>query len=311
MYQLLEGLDGVEFIPIDKHAWDYVKFYRQMRQRSFDVLLATQASWRANLLYPGIKAPIKIGFDRERWRDFQRLFVNRYLPPGRQHLLDIFLGFATALGAKERVIEWRLPITEVDQSFAARQLGGGHDRWLAVNPTASKPQRNWLAERYGAVINHAIETWGCRIVLTGGRARSERQLGNAVLGYVRKTSAVLNLIGQTTPKQLAAVLGRAHALLAPDTGPVHIATAMGTPVIGLYAVAPPELSGPYLSQALVVNRFPDAVREMLGKDPATAPWGTRVHRGQAMALIEVDAVLEKLDKVFSGQQAPTRSAALS
>jgi heptosyltransferase I len=116
---------------------------------------------------------------------------------------------------------------------------------------------------------------------------------------VAKPSALLNLIGQTTPKQLAAVLGKVRALVAPDTGPVHIATAMGTPVIGLYAVAPPELSGPYLSRHLVVNCFPQAVRQMLGKDPDAAAWGTRVHSAKAMALIEVEPVLEKLAMVFS------------
>lgn len=313
MHQLLEGLDGVEFILIDKtrHAWDYLQFYRHMRRRSFDVLLATQASFRANLFYPAIRAPLKIGFDKERLRDFHGFFVNRHLPPARQHLLDTFLSFAAALGAEEPLIDWRLPITEEDMRFAARSFGDENERWLAVNPTASKPQRNWLADRYGAVINHVIEAWASRVVLTGGTARAERHLGEAILAHIRRPSAVLNLIGQTTPKQLAAVLGRAQALLAPDTGPVHIATAMGTPVVGLYAVAPPELSGPYLSQHLVVNRFPQAVRQMLGKDPETVPWGTRVHDPDAMALIDVEAVLEKLATIFSRHQTNSRFPAFS
>jgi heptosyltransferase I len=311
--QLLEGLEGVEFIVIDKsrHVWDYAGFYRTMRRRSFDVLLATQASFRANLLYPAIRAPVKIGFDRERVRDFQGVFVNRHLPPARQHLLDTFLSFAAALGIEKPVLEWRLPLSNEDRRCAARWLENGRERWLAVNPMASKSVRNWLPERYGAVINHALETWQCRVVLTGGSGRAERQFAAAVLEHIRKSPAVLNLVGQTTPKQLAALLGGAQALLAPDTGPVHIATAVGTPVIGLYAVAPPELSGPYLSQDLVVNRFPQAVRQILGKDPETAAWGTRVQDPKAMALIEVEAVLEKLASVFSRRQTTSPSAALS
>jgi len=313
MLQLLEGLDGVEFIVIDKsrQAWDYPGFYRRMRQRRFDVLLATQASFRANLLYPAIRAPVKIGFDQERLRDFHGFFVNRHLAPARQHLLDSFLSFAVALGINEPVLEWRLPLGDEDTRFAARQLGEETERWLAVNPMASKPVRNWLPGRYGTVIQRAVETWGCRVLLTGGGGRVERQFAAAVLAHINKSSAVLNLVGQTTPKQLAAVLGRAQALLAPDTGPVHIATAVGTPVVGLYAVAPPELSGPYLSQHLVVNRFPQAVRQILGRDPETAPWGTRVHNPKAMALIEVEAVLEKLGKVFSKQPTAISSPILS
>ena len=313
MLQLLDGLDGVEFIVIDKgrHVWDYLGFYRQMRTRRFDVLLATQASLRANFFYPAIRAPVKIGFDKERLRDFHGAFVNRHLPPARQHLLDSFLSFAAALGLEQPVLEWRLPIGDEDIRYAARRLGAGNEPWLAVNPMASKPVRNWLPDRYAAVINRAVEIWGCRVLLTGGSGRVERQFAAAVLEHINKASAVLNLVGQTTPKQLAAVLARAQVLLAPDTGPVHIATAVGTPVVGLYAVAPPELSGPYLSQHLVVNRFPQAVRQILGKDPDTAPWGTRVHNTEAMSLIDVESVLEKLATVFSKARptsaSPTRS----
>jgi heptosyltransferase I len=312
MLQLLDGLDGVEFIVIDKsrHLWDYLGFYRRMRRRRFDVLLATQASLRANLFYPAIRAPVKIGFDKERLRDFQGAFVNRHLPPARQHLLDGFLSFAAALGIDQPVLEWRLPIAIEDMRFAARCLGASKERWLAVNPMASKPVRNWLPDRYAAVINRAMQTWGCRVFLTGGSGRVERQFAEMVFQHLDQSSPVLNLVGQTTPKQLAALLSRAQALLAPDTGPVHIATAVGTPVIGLYAVAPPELSGPYLSQHLVVNRFPQAVRQILGKDPERAPWGTRVPDPKAMALIQVDPVLEKLAQVFSTQR-PTPAPALS
>jgi heptosyltransferase I len=73
---------------------------------------------------------------------------------------------------------------------------------------------------------------------------------------------------------------------------------MGTPVIGLYAVAPSKLSGPYLSPELVIDRFPEAVRTILSKDPARIPWGTRVHTPRAMELIQVPEVIEKLGMVF-------------
>ena len=73
---------------------------------------------------------------------------------------------------------------------------------------------------------------------------------------------------------------------------------MGTPVIGLYAVASPELSGPYGRQDYVVNRYPDAVRKFLGKDPDHMAWNTRVHHSGAMQLIEVDAVLLQLERLL-------------
>ena len=87
---------------------------------------------------------------------------------------------------------------------------------------------------------------------------------------------------------LAALLSQADVLIAPDTGPVHIARAMNTPVIGLYAVASPALSGPYKAQEFIVNRYPEAVHKFLGKDPEQVPWNTRVHHPGAMALIQTE-----------------------
>jgi heptosyltransferase I len=148
-------------------------------------------------------------------------------------------------------------------------------------------------------------------VLTGGRSPAERALADAVLARLPSPASAVDLVGRSTARQLAAVLARCRALVAPDTGPVHIATAMGTPVAGLYAVAPPELSGPYLTPHLVVNRFPQAVRQVLGKDPARVPWGTRVHSQEAMRLITVADVIERLELVFvDGAKVGKRSEAL-
>jgi heptosyltransferase I len=304
MLGLLEGLEGVEFVLTEKanHPFAYWKFYRQMKDRSFDVLLAAQASFRAHFLYPLIRAPRKIGFCKSDARDSHGWFVNEHTPCGRDHLLDSFMKFGRALRLEDLAIEWRLPITEGDKLFAKDRLPA--DRWVAVNPMASRPERTWLIERYAELIDACIERWNCNVVLTGAPSSREKVFGSELLRRLRQPRRTVNLIGQTTPKQLAAVLAAAKVLVAPDTGPVHIATAMGTPVVGLYAVAPPELSGPYNSQHLVVNRFPEAVRTILGKDPQKVAWKTRVKSRRAMALITVDDVLAKLDAVLTGRSVP-------
>ena len=290
-YQLLEGLDGVEFVVVDKR--NPLSSRRQLRGRSFDALLAVQASWPAHLLLTAIRSPVRLGFDPKRAKDFHGWFINQPIPAAEEHLLDGFLSFASVLGARERVVEWRLPISEADHAFARAQLADDV-QWLAVNPMASKIQRNWMPERYAAVMDYAIESWNWKIVLTGGPSLLEVQFAGEVLDFLKHKARVTNLVGKTTPKQLAAVLARSRALIAPDTGPVHLATAMGTPVIGLYAVAPSKLSGPYLSRELVVDRFPDAVRTILRRNPVDVPWGTRVHTQKAMELIQVTDVLDKL-----------------
>ena len=292
-YQLLSGIEGVEFIVIDKprRIADYLRLRKQLRDQRFDVLLAMQASLRVNLIYPCIRAKLKIGFDRQRARDGQWLFTDQRIPFAEQHLLDSFLAFAQMIGASEPVIRWDLDISDADRQWAKQQLGNGGPL-LAINPAASKAERNWPVARFAEVINEAVRRWGVRIVLTGGPAQQEIDIGRQLMA--RLEIPAINLIGQTSPKQLAAVLETADCLLAPDTGPAHIAVAMGTPVIGLYAVAPPKLSAPYLYPELVVDRFPQAVQEILGQDPANVKWGTRVHDSAAMKLISIDEVLEKL-----------------
>jgi heptosyltransferase I len=298
MLQLLEGLDGVEFVLAEKTSdpLAYLGFYRRMRRRAFDVLLGAQASFRAHFLYPLIRAERKIGFAKSEARDAHSLFVNEHVRGRREHLMDSFLAFAEALGATKRIVEWRLPINAADHGFAEKRLGSG--QWVALNPMASKPERNWLPERYAAIIDTCIRRWDINVVLTGGPSLKERDFGHSVLRRCAKPGRVLDLVGQTTPKQLAALLARTKALVAPDTGPVHIATAMGTPVVGLYAVARPELTGPYNSQDFVVNRFPEAVRTILAKEVGEVSWKTRVKSPRAMELITVEDVLKKLEQVL-------------
>ena len=297
-YELLQGIDGVEFIVFDKSGGlgSYADLRRQLKGRRFDALLAMQASWRANFIYPLISAPIKIGFDRTRARDGQWLFTNQCIPFAREHLLDSFFAFIKCLGVQDKVLSWNLPVAEADRIWAQAQLPQSQQPVLAINASASKAERDWPVERFIEIIRMAQHRWNVQVVLTGGTGVRELAAGRNITAAI--TSGVTNLIGKTTAKQLAAVLAQTHCLLAPDTGPVHIAVAMGTPVVGLYAVAPPQLSGPYLYPELVVNRYPQAVREILGQDPQTAKWNTRVHRGHPMHLIETDDVLEKLAQVF-------------
>ncbi|HYA38390.1 MAG TPA: glycosyltransferase family 9 protein [Candidatus Methylomirabilis sp.] len=304
-YRLLEGYPGVEFIVFDKSRGlrAYADLRRRLHGRKFDALLAMQASWRANFIYPLIAAPLKIGFDRARARDGQWLFTNRRIGFAREHLLDSFLAFVEALGVTDKVIRWNLPLLPEDRAWAAAHLPRAAGPMLAVNPGASKAEREWPVARWIEVIRAARERWGVQVVLTGGPGTRERAAGEKIMHAA--SAGVTNLIGASTPKQLAALLEKCDCLVAPDTGPVHLAVAVGTPVVGLYAVAPPQLSGPYLHPELVINRFPEAVRTILGRDPNTEAWTTRVHSGQPMQLIRVEEVLNRLAQIFEKEKTRT------
>lgn len=294
-YFLVEGMQGVEFIVIDKPKGlgDYWRFKQQMSSHTFDVLLAPQASLRTNLLYPLIKAKRKIGYDAHRANDGHSLFVNERIHPGKEHTLEGFLKFAEPLGIKEPSIRWDLPITAADYEWADQHIPVDKPV-LVVNPAASKPERSWCVDRYVDVLKAAIERWGVQIVLTGGPGVYDRTLADDILGHI----PAIDLVGKTKPKQLLAVISQATAVLCPDTGPSHMASAVNTPVVALHAVTNPEISGPYSFRHLAVNRYPDAVELVINKPYNKVVWGTQVHGDAAMKLITVEEVLAQLGKVF-------------
>lgn len=297
-YALVEGMSDIEFILIDKPSGlaDYWHFARTMSSRHFDVLLATQASFRANLLYPLIRAKRKIGYDRLRAKDGHGWFVKETIPPGNDHTLDGFMKFAETLGINHRVISWDLPISDDDYDWAKQHLPLDRKKpIILVNPAASKPERSWLIERYIAVIRYLQQRWQAQVILVGGPGEFDKSLANHIVNEVE----VLNLVGKTRPKQLLAMIDSADLLICPDTGPAHMASAVSTPVVALHAVTSSDVSGPYIYRHLAVDFYSQARETILGKTAENNVWGTHAHGTDTMALITVDAVIAKLEQVLS------------
>lgn len=306
--ELVGDLPGVEFIVFDKirGARAYADLRATLRGRRFDALLHMQVALRAGLAAALVRAPLRLGFDRARSRDGHGLFINQRIAPApRAHVIDGFFGFLEALGIGERLMRWDLPIAADSQAFAESRMAGGSD-WLAINACTSARAnnwRNWSAERYAAVIDHAAAHHGMRTVLTGGRAAAEREMAAAIRERVR--APVVDLVGQTSPKDLLAVLARARVTVAPDTGPAHIATAAGTPVIGLYATSNPERTGPARWREWTVNRYPEALEAEYGLGVGDVRWGRRVRDPAAMARITVADVTRRLDALLAGDPPPS------
>lgn len=297
-YDLVEGLDGVEFILIQKpnNIIDYWRFKQQMNLHTFDVLLAAQASFRANLLYPLIKAKRKIGYDKIRAKDGHGWFINEQIQAGKDHTLDGFLRFSDALGCNEKHIKWDLPIRDTHHKWAKAHLPANpQGPVLLINPAASKPERSWLVERYVAVIRYAQSKWNAHVILIGGPGAYDKTLANAIMQHVN----VESLVGLTKPKQLLAVIKHADLVICPDTGPSHMSAAVATPVIALHAVTSASVSGPYTFRYLAVDEYPTAIKTVLKKTEKTNQWGTHAHGEDTMRLISVESVIQRIDSVFS------------
>lgn len=296
-YDLVEGMTGIEFIVIEKpHTIaDYWRFKKQLADRYFDVLLAAQASFRANLLYACIRATRKIGYDPLRAKDGHKWFIDEHIEPGCDHTLEGFLKFAYPLGITTPRLQWDLPIPFEADAWVQARLPAGKGPLVVINPAASKPERSWLPERYIAVIHHLQTQWQARIILTGGPGAYDQQLGQ----NIAERCQIENWIGQTQPKQLLALIRCADLVICPDTGPSHMAAAVHTPVIALHAVTSAAVSGPYPFRHLSVDCYTLAVEKILKKTPTTIAWGTHAHGSETMALIAVDAVLARIASVLA------------
>jgi heptosyltransferase I len=273
---------------------------KQLRRRQFDVLLHMQLAFRSSLIARAVRAPVKVGFDRARARELQWLFTNRSTPArSREHVMDSFFGFAEALGVKDRVVSWDVPLPQDALEYAHKLIPDARPT-LVISPCSSHALRNWRAERYAAVADYAARQHGMRVILCGGPTPLERETGAAIEAAVQVP--VINQIGRDTLPQMLALLSRATLLVAPDSGPAHMATMVRTPVVGLYAATNPARSGPYLSRPWCVNAYADAARRSRGRAPERLPWTEKIEARGVMDLISVGQVTAKLDQALQYTQ---------
>ena len=299
-HSLLEGLDGVEFVPLDKAAGrqGMHELKTRLRSRRFDVVLQMQDSLRASRVALMTRCRRRVGFDRARARDFQWLFTTeRIAHRPRQHVMEALYGFAKHMGierpAKPR---WDFPLSAHDRE-TARVLAPDAP-FCVMSPLSSQRRgtfRNWPATRYAEVAKYIVDALGGRVLVTGAGSPPEKRYAAVIAGQ----RGVTDLNGLTTLKQLAALIGLSRIVICPDSGPAHIAAAMGARVVGLYASSNPDRSGPWGNRAFLANRYPEALKRLLGKRVDEVRFGRRLARGDAMKEISTTEVIELVEKAWA------------
>jgi heptosyltransferase I len=298
-HRLLGHIPGIEFVVFDKRAGlaGYRDLRRRVAGRRYDALLHMQLALRASLAAAVVPARIRLGFDRARAREGQWLFTtHRIEARSREHVLDSLFGFTERLGIRSRSLRWDIPLPPSALTHARRVVPDGAPT-LVLSPCSSHALRNWSAERYAALADHAATRHGLRVVLCGGRSELELQYGARIEQLMRSPCA--NLVGKDTLPELLATLSRATVLVSPDSGPAHLATAVGTPVVGLYAATNPGRSGPYLSRQWCVDRYDAAALRFLGRPAGEIPWTTKIERPGVMDLVTVGDAVERLDALMA------------
>ena len=291
-------LPEVEFITFDKSAMlsDMWRLRRVLSARRFDLLLDLQLSIRASAVSTLVHSPVKLGFDRARAREAQWLFTNaQIIPAERQHVLDSFMGFVRACGVEPGSPRWEIELPADAREYAAGIVDAAQPT-LLISPCSSHAMRNWSSDRYAAVAEHAATRFGMRVVLVGGRSEIERSTGEAIM-QLSKTP-LLNQIGRDTLPQLLGLMAESTVLLSPDSGPAHMATMVGLPVVGLYAATRSARAGPYLSREWCVDRYEAAAQRYFGKSAELVPWTTKIEKPGVMDLISVADVNDKLDALM-------------
>ena len=293
---LFADIPNVEFIIFDKSLGRKanLQLKEDLQGRKFDVLLMMQAALRASLACRHIKATYKIGFDKERAKDFQWIFSKQRIKaePNR-HVMDGLFGFTEALGIKHQIHAWNIPLKQSDTDYAHSVIN--NKKSVLISPCSSERKnnfRNWSQENFANLSTQLLDR-GFQVILTGGPSEKEQQYGQRIKDLTNNDN-VINLIGETSLKQLYALISHVDIVIAPDSGPIHMANSAQTDCIGLYASSNPLRTGPYHHQQLVVNKYPEAVKKFLDKDVSQVKWGQRVRNSEVMSLISVQDVLDKV-----------------
>lgn len=248
-HALVAGHPAVdEFLVIDvRRPRTFPAFLRALRARRLDAAIDLQRIFKSGLLTALSGAPLRLGFDRARTKEASFLFTNHRLPANPRPGVTVaqYLEFADWLGLPPAPVEWRLPLDpwpEDGQELSAAAGRAGPRVALVVG--ASKPANRWPAERWGALAARLEAEVGARAVLVGGPG--DRPLAERALAAARASGGrPLDTVGHLSLRRTAGLLAACDLVVAADTGPLHIAVAVGSPVLSLFGAADPERTGPF------------------------------------------------------------------
>lgn len=263
----------------------FLEVRRELRRRRFDLVLLLQPYAKAGVIAGFAPAPLKLGYDRARARDLTWARVNRELPPHPpQHIQDQYLEFLAALGVPAEPLAWDLGPTADERARYADLLPRHDGPTVAFVVGTSKPEKEWPAERYAAVMDALAEKHGARSLLVGGRSARE----DAAADAIRRAAAHPPLdLREWDLRRVAYLLDRADVLVSPDTGPLHAGVALGTPTVALMGYTNPKRYGPY-------RRFHDLLIDAFGDPGEDYPIDAR-HRPGRMERITPEQVVAKVE----------------
>jgi heptosyltransferase-1 len=223
-----------------------------LRRSRFDAVLDVQGLFRTGLLAWLSGSPQRVG---PRWREMAHLFYTTSIPPRREwiHVVDYYLKLVGVLGASDLRVEFILPEKPAAATTVHELLSRCHidpARYAVIIPGSAQASKCWPAERFAALVDRLASAHGLAVAATGSHSESP------MIERVRSLSRhpMVNLAGQTSLPELVEILRGARLVVSNDTGPGHIAAALGRPLVMLFSWSNPLRVGPYGRPECVVAR---------------------------------------------------------
>jgi heptosyltransferase I len=256
----------------------------ELAKRRFDLVINLQVYFKAGIVTSLTHAPVKLGFDRARARDFNWLFTNAKIAASPvKHVQDQYFEFLTALGVSAAPVEWDLGPWQQEREWQ-RSFRSSINRPIAsIVVATSKPEKDWIPERWAEVADALHEQFGMQVVLVGGK--SEREIAAERVVMETAEHKPRSELGSGL-RNLVSILDSSSLVLSPDTGPLHMTVALDRPVISLMGYTNPKRTGPY-------RRFYDLIVDAYG-DPGEDYPISMENRPGRMKRIETRHVLEKV-----------------
>ncbi|MCA9215744.1 MAG: glycosyltransferase family 9 protein [Planctomycetales bacterium] len=244
---LLEGLDGINEIVRVPRDWmksprSWLNVRRELRKLQFDVAIDPQSLTKSALLGWLSGARYRIGFARPQGRELSLLTNRLLVEPQRQHVVDRYLELLRPLRIDNPNVRFDMPVSvepNIDAFLRPNDLRTG--AFAIINPGAGWPSKIWPSDRYGIVAAHLGEQHGLPSIVTWAGA-DERQMASKICDASRSHAI---LASDTSLTELRELVRSAAIFVGSDTGPMHLAVAVGTPCVSIYGPTAPERCGPY------------------------------------------------------------------
>ena len=240
-------------------------FLRELRKRPYDLVIDFHGLLKSALIVLLSGGKRKLGYDS--MQELSGLFYNEKIPEDmNKHAVDRYLDFPRHLGAKIAKAQFILPSDNAAQTRIQSLLEKYHlenKKFIAVNPVAYWETKLWNDEKFAGLADLIKTKLNMEVVFTGSEKRSIEKI------TTRMQEKAVNLAGETTLPELAYLYQKALLLVTTDSGPMHLAAAVGTPVVALFGPTDPQRTGPYGDGHVIIRADLPCSPCLLKKCPTT------------------------------------------